>query len=417
MVVSFHRAAWWDRSYLTDYATIAIVIVVVECIGIFQAPFCRYLSKTIDSSTDYPLLEESVPSYVLIIGSLLIPTVVFLCFQHKINSKHDLHNALLSLAEGIILTEAATVAAKLTAGRYRPDWIGRVKKQNFVEDVVDYCSVEALNAGRKSFPSGHSSMSFAAATVLSLYIAGKLKVFSERQGHVWKLLVVMLPFIPASYVAISRTRDYYHDFDDICAGAAIGIIISSCCYFLNYRSVFVRDCDIPINRVEEGHVSKTESIDIDRESTKEQGVQKRKKYNIARCVSDLGPVNFRNEDNDEKEYRDKDDDDDEDSDEDDADDEKEYRDKDDDDEDSDEDDDEVRDGDDNDEDRDEDRDEDDDDEDRDGDDDDDEDRDGDDDADEDRDDQYQTHHMMLSKIISFTCPCLLVLARLQRLST
>ncbi|KAG0574764.1 hypothetical protein KC19_VG289000 [Ceratodon purpureus] len=54
-----------------------------------------------------------------------------------------------------------------------------------------------------------------------MYLAGKLGVF-DRQGHSWKLFLVVLPILGATFVGITRVDDYWHHWTDVCAGAAIG---------------------------------------------------------------------------------------------------------------------------------------------------------------------------------------------------
>jgi membrane-associated phospholipid phosphatase len=68
-----------------------------------------------------------------------------------------------------------------------------------------------------SFPSGHSSVAFAAATVLSAY-------YHERR---W---IGITAFSLASLVAVSRTYDNRHWASDVFAGAALGYAIGRLVY-------------------------------------------------------------------------------------------------------------------------------------------------------------------------------------------
>ncbi|KNC70270.1 hypothetical protein SARC_17206, partial [Sphaeroforma arctica JP610] len=92
----------------------------------------------IDGSFDYPLQSETVPAWALIVGSIGLPSALFFCTQRWHPNKHDLHHAFLTLFQGLVLTEVVTVAAKLYAGRYRPDWMARVRGQNFKVGDVSY---------------------------------------------------------------------------------------------------------------------------------------------------------------------------------------------------------------------------------------------------------------------------------------
>lgn len=65
--------------------------------------------------------------------------------------------------------------------------------------------------------------SFAGLGFLSWYLAGKIRVF-DGKGHVAKLcLVVVLPLLAASLVAISRVDDYWHHWQDVVVGGLIGL--------------------------------------------------------------------------------------------------------------------------------------------------------------------------------------------------
>lgn len=67
--------------------------------------------------------------------------------------------------------------------------------------------------------------SFAGLGFLSLYLSGKIKVF-DREGHVAKLCIVILPLLAASLVGISRVDDYWHHWQDVFAGGLIGLLIA-----------------------------------------------------------------------------------------------------------------------------------------------------------------------------------------------
>jgi diacylglycerol diphosphate phosphatase / phosphatidate phosphatase len=59
----------------------------------------------------------------------------------------------------------------------------------------------SVQDGRKSFPSGHSSFSFATMGFLSFYLMGKLKIFSEEgRGKSYRIIFCFLPMILAMLV-------------------------------------------------------------------------------------------------------------------------------------------------------------------------------------------------------------------------
>jgi diacylglycerol diphosphate phosphatase / phosphatidate phosphatase len=64
-------------------------------------------------------------------------------------------------------------------------------------------SYSTVQDGRKSFPSGHSSFSFATMGFLSFYLMGKLKVFSEEgRGKSYRLIVCFAPMICAMLIGL-----------------------------------------------------------------------------------------------------------------------------------------------------------------------------------------------------------------------
>jgi diacylglycerol diphosphate phosphatase / phosphatidate phosphatase len=130
---------------------------------------------------------------------MLVPIFIFALYQILLRSSHDFHNACLGLFCALVFTLAMTDAIKLTAGRYRPDWYARAGESESV-----------IKDGRQSFPSGHSSISFAGMVFLSLYIAGKTGIFRKNGGAVWKAVVGFFPIIAAAAIAISRVRDYQY---------------------------------------------------------------------------------------------------------------------------------------------------------------------------------------------------------------
>ncbi|KAG5415812.1 hypothetical protein IGI04_003379 [Brassica rapa subsp. trilocularis] len=95
-----------------------------------------------------------------------------------------------------------------------------------------------IKEGYKSFPSGHTSWSFAGLTFLACYLSGKIKVF-DRRGHVAKLCLVFLPILVAVLIGISRVDDYWHHWTDVFAGTIIGTFVASFSY-LHFFSLPIR---------------------------------------------------------------------------------------------------------------------------------------------------------------------------------
>lgn len=133
-----------------------------------------------------------------------IPVILF---THALFTKDTIEkkNALYA---GASLTMAAIISTGLKYGIQRP------------RPFIKYPFIEkASSAGSPSFPSGHTSSSFALATSLSLAY------------HKW--YIIAPAFIWASSVAYSRMDLGVHYPSDVLAGALIGSGSSFLCYKLN----------------------------------------------------------------------------------------------------------------------------------------------------------------------------------------
>ncbi|KAI4747207.1 PAP2-domain-containing protein [Aureobasidium sp. EXF-8845] len=123
----------------------------------------------------------------------------------------------LALSEGTAFV--ITGALKNTVGKPRPDLIDRCQPRAGSIDPSPYglsnstiCTqtdMSILRDGFRSFPSGHSSSSFAGLFYLSLYLAAKLHIWDSR-GEVWKIFVVIIPTLGAALIAASRIMDARH---------------------------------------------------------------------------------------------------------------------------------------------------------------------------------------------------------------
>jgi len=164
--------------------------------------------------------------------SIAVPVVIFALWQFHHRSFHDFHHAVLGVLEAWAITIFFTEWIKEACGKYRPYWNNDMEGDD----------------GRKSFPSGHASTAFATMTFLSLWMAGKMYLFSRSGGHIWQTFIVMIPIIAAIIVAVSRVRDYVHDFVDILAGAILGAALGMFHYFLKYPSLFSKRCAHPKSR-------------------------------------------------------------------------------------------------------------------------------------------------------------------------
>eukprot|EP00966_Prymnesium_polylepis_P330144 7385812-Prymnesium_polylepis.1 len=98
--------------------------------------------------------------------------------------------------------------------------------------------------GRKSFPSGHTALSFAGLGFLTLYLTARL-YHVRVGGELWKLPLVLTPWFGALFVGLSRIADYWHHWEDVLVGGLIGHVVAYVMYRLRYPFPAVEHGDIP----------------------------------------------------------------------------------------------------------------------------------------------------------------------------
>jgi len=229
-------------SYTPDW--ILTIFLAAVFFALNSVPGFRRSFSLSDTSLRHPYaVKERVPD----LGLYLICFVAPLMLQPVVNlitvrSWWDWHNSTLGLILGLALTGAITQFTKITVGRPRPDIIDRCIPIQGSADPTYGLSTAAictqtdaaiLRDGFRSFPSGHSSLSFAGLGFLSFYLAGKVHLF-DRRGHTGKAWLSLTPLAGAALVAISRTMDYRHHWHDVLAGSALGLTLS----YFSYRQYY-----------------------------------------------------------------------------------------------------------------------------------------------------------------------------------
>jgi len=222
----------WLRPYhILDW----LIVILVHIIALFLDsdridPRVRYLPSN-SSEVGYPAEKDIISFTTVFVLSWIVPVVIIGLFQIWIRSRHDFHHGVLGLWAAFGFTYLFTCIIKLSVGRYRPDY-----------NAITNNGIDA----RLSFPSGHSSASFSSAVYMSLYIIGKLRVYRQTSGSmVSKMAIVLIPLVISTYVAVSRTVDYHHNFSDILAGSLLGAGLGMSFYFMHYPSLFSDECAIP----------------------------------------------------------------------------------------------------------------------------------------------------------------------------
>jgi len=230
-----------------------------------------------DPTLSYPYIlpnDQEVPSWLLFFLSLGVPFLILLAaqlFGHFFPSQillptHIRENHLLpflTLFQSWGLTALVTELLKYFVGRKRPSFFAMCNYKGYRDALakgdlkeyfgnttvglvgdMKYCletDPGILAESQYSFPSGHSSLTYAGLTVVFWLLLHSIPLNSAQrdiwQFRLWRILPLILFLGSATIVACTRTRDYWHNFDDIVAGAIIGTV---CATFIFYANTHLR---------------------------------------------------------------------------------------------------------------------------------------------------------------------------------
>lgn len=249
---------------------VAIVVAALICLAYALA---MSLSKRCDSNVfilerdptiSFPHVKEQVSVAALEGISIGLPALAI--FLSSALQKYKAHNSALAsllnfylycglgLAICLLATDAITNNVKILVLRPRPNFFaycdykgygsamnsGNYTLYNSVTTANAIGSVSACTASAAtvkdsvlSFPSGHSSLSFAAMTYIALL--ARYTIAQRRPFFLLSFdgLVVIAPFYLSAWIAITRIQDFYHHCDDVMMGSTIGI----CCSWAVFRCV------------------------------------------------------------------------------------------------------------------------------------------------------------------------------------
>ncbi|XP_015075143.1 lipid phosphate phosphatase 2-like isoform X2 [Solanum pennellii] len=221
------------RFHIHDWLILLLLVVIAIVLNVI-GPFHRFVGKDMMTDLKYPMKDNTVPAWSIPLYAVLLPITIFVFIYIRRKDVYDLHHSILGILFAILITAVITEAIKNGVGRPRPDFFWRCFPDGKDEydrwgNVKCHGKESDIKEGHKSFPSGHTSASFAGLGFLSLYLAGKIKAFDQR-GHVAKLCIVLLPLLMASLVGVSRVDDYWHHWQDVFAGGLIGLFVATFCY-------------------------------------------------------------------------------------------------------------------------------------------------------------------------------------------
>ena len=242
----------WEiaKHFIYDIIVILIFAIIALTFNLLKPHHMDIPLGEQNANVIYPYKSSTVPSWACTLMAYATPLILIVLFGLFRKSPRYIVFGITSLIMIIAISTSITNMGKIYAGRPRPHFYERVK-------------IGEENDAWKSFPSGHSSTIFSGMVYTSMLIAGQLKIFSN--GHEsWKMFIVIVPWFVAGTVAISRTRDYHHNFSDIVAGTLIGVFSALIVYFMKYKKIDGPYCyqmkieEDPVENGEENIVVKDE---------------------------------------------------------------------------------------------------------------------------------------------------------------
>eukprot|EP00978_Attheya_sp_CCMP212_P001281 scaffold2658_cov53-Attheya_sp.AAC.2 len=181
------------RQSVGNYVKSANFIELIICLGVFAVgllvsefvfdPRTRsaLLQNTQEGDIIYDFrfgeayVDETIPTTELVLIAVVAPLIIQFVLAWfmgsvitKYNEAGDAHRTICAYAVGLALTGFTTNFVKTYVGYLRPHYYERCE----VDLDTMECS-DDTNEIRKSFPSGHASMSFCGMTLVSLYLLRK----------------------------------------------------------------------------------------------------------------------------------------------------------------------------------------------------------------------------------------------------
>ncbi|XP_072943209.1 phospholipid phosphatase 5 [Epargyreus clarus] len=226
---------------------IRIALLSAFCYMETMTPFIRIIQPSeLETDCKYPRRESYVPGGALWAVVLSVPCVLSLMAWAGCNDCNDAFEILLTWSLALGINGVITDAMKLIVGRPRPDFFYRCFPDG-IETADLQCTGDTMDImeGRKSFPSGHSSLSFCSLGVAATWLCGRLGALSRRRGSGPRVLACLAPLALAGCIALSRSCDYHHHWQDILVGSALGFSVAVLCYQQYYNPLTSELSGIP----------------------------------------------------------------------------------------------------------------------------------------------------------------------------
>jgi len=262
------------------------LLAIYGWLELWASPFTRIIQPEDWSLYSYPHNKDTVEVWLLSVVAVAVP-IISLVITATYNNRYisrkglmlnnpgkskpprytilsrknfifsDITDAFLSYTLAAIACGVITGIGKIMAGRPRPDFFNRCFPLIPIDDTVAVrnkvatltnltlvCDGDAdlIKEGRKSFPSGHSSQAFCTFGFMAFYVWGKTLAYARKgQLSSWRFIAGWPLMCAALAVAISRTQDYRHHWEDVTVGSILGLVSAYLCYRLYYPKL--RSCN------------------------------------------------------------------------------------------------------------------------------------------------------------------------------
>lgn len=206
-----------------------------------------------DQTIRYPYRDDTVSDALAAILFILVPVILMVIVEtsHVVSSKErevggqavftktlpaKIYGTVGAFLFATMVTAFITETTKLFAGRLRPNFISvcdpdlsRVNcSLGYVIISDDACSSMAMKEklldARKSFPSGHASISACGAIYFIIYL--QIRFLWRKQIRIILPILQVGVVCAATFVCVSRVTDNKHHFSDVIAGAILGTVVA-----------------------------------------------------------------------------------------------------------------------------------------------------------------------------------------------